>query len=318
MQHVTVAICTHNNAALLDKTLSALALQDIARDYWTTLVVDNNSSDATEETVRFHQEGGLIPNLRYCQEPRLGLAHARYRAVMETTSNLIAFVDDDCLLAPDWLQHAVEFSTAHPHAGAIGGRVQLLWESLPPAVALARTPYYAEQNFGDTPRQLPSTGFTYLVGAGLVLRRAALEESGWLEKRILVGRQGKGLSGGEDVEIVLRIRSAGYDLWYNPAMCLEHVIPEHRMSVQYLCRINRTSERPLLSALAEGKVPGRLERVKRLIRTLLSLATLCLRTLVADVLIGRRISFAEWLIRLNFAWGYVVAAFRFLFVHVDL
>jgi GT2 family glycosyltransferase len=303
---------------LLDKTLSALALQDFASDCWATLVIDNNSSDATEETVRLHQQRGLIPNLRCCREPQLGLAHARHRAVMETTSDLIAFVDDDCLPAPDWLRQAVEFSLVHPQAGAIGGRVQLLWESPPPAIALSRGSRYAEQNHGDLPLQMPSTGFTYLVGAGLVLRRTALEESGWLEKRMLVGREGTRLGAGEDVEIVLRIRRAGYDLWYNPAMVLTHIIPERRTSASYLYRMHRVRAQPILSALAEGRVPGMRERIQELVHLLLSLAKLCLRTLILDVLVRRHISFTEWCIRLNLAWGHVVGAFRFLFVRVEL
>jgi GT2 family glycosyltransferase len=319
VHHVTVAICTHNNAASLDRTLATLALQEFAGDYWSALVVDNKSSDATEEIVRLHQQRGLIPHLRYCRESQLGLAHARHRAVKETTSELIAFVDDDCLLTPDWLRQAVAFSRTHPNAGAIGGRVELLWESPPPAIALSRRTWYAEQIYGDTPQQMPSTGFAYLVGAGLVLRRIALEESGWLETRLLVGREGRGLGSGEDIEIVLRIRRAGYDLWYNPAMTLEHV-PERRTSVQYLCRLNRATDRPLpmLHALAEGKAPSTGVRLRRLIRSLLSLAKLCVRTLVVDVAVKRRISFVEWRIRMNLAWSRVVGAATFLFAHVEL
>lgn len=289
-------------------------------DAWTVLVVDNNSDDATEDTARLHQRRGLIPHLQYCRELHLGLAHARYRAVIESTSELIAFIDDDCLLAPDWLRQAVVFSVAHPMAGAIGGRVQLLWQSPPPATALSRSSWYAEQNYGDIPQQLPSTGFTYLVGAGLVLQRTALEKSGWLDKRMLVGRQGTGLRGGEDIEIVLRVRRAGYELWYNPAMNLDHVIPERRTSVKYLCQMNRATGQPLpvLHALADGRAIDRRERIKRLARSILSLAKLYLATLVFDVAIRRRISFAEWRIRVNLAWSHLEGAFNFLFFDDEL
>ncbi len=320
MRDVTVAICTHNNATLLDRTLTVLALQNFEPDYWSALVVDNNSTDETAEVVARHQRSELIPHLQYCREPRLGIAHARHRAIREASSEFVAFVDDDCLLAPDWLQQALTFSLAHPKAGAIGGRVKVLWESPPPPTALSRATWYAEQNFGDVPQQMPSAGFTYLVGAGLVVRRTALEESGWLEKRLLVGRKGRELSAGEDVEIVLRIRQAGYELWYNPAMILEHVIPERRLSIQYLSRMNRATGVPLpmLNALAEGQVPSAGVRFQRLVRALLSLAKLCLRTLVVDVVVRRRISFADWRIRLNLAWGHVVGASMFLFAHVEL
>jgi len=86
---------------------------------------------------------------------------------------------------------------------------------------------------------MPAIGKTYLVGAGLVLRRVALLASGWLDRMALTGRRGKALSAGDDSEMVLRIRNAGYQLWYNPSMELKHYIPKRRASLLYLCRLNR-------------------------------------------------------------------------------
>ena len=73
-----------------------------------------------------------------------------------------------------------------------------------------------------------------IPGAGLVIRRTALEKSGWLDKQLLNDREGKKLSAGGDSEIVLRIMNVGYELWYTPDCVLHHFIPTKRISETYL------------------------------------------------------------------------------------
>jgi len=104
---------------------------------------------------------------------------------------------------------------------------------------------------------MPSKGWTHLVGAGLVLRRTALLASGWLDRMKLTGRRGKVLSAGDDSEMVLRIRNAGYELWYNPAMQLKHYISKRRVSVAYLYRLYRGFGQtdPFLTMLAHNQEP---------------------------------------------------------------
>lgn len=77
-----------------------------------------------------------------------------------------------------------------------------------------------------------------LVGAGLVINRKAILDTNWANKQFLSDRIGKKLVSGGDVEIVLRIRSAGYDIWYNPACKLMHFIPAKRTEHKYLVHIN--------------------------------------------------------------------------------
>ncbi|MCB0197494.1 MAG: glycosyltransferase family 2 protein, partial [Anaerolineae bacterium] len=237
---IDIVICTYNNANLLDQTLTSLVQQQQCKaERWSVVVIDNNSTDHTHEIVQKHIAVGSIPSLRLVRESQQGLSYARRRAVLETTGDFLAFVDDDCLLAPDWIQQVFSFCHEHPNAGAVGGKVQLLWEKTPDNNLRRFAGYLAEQHRGDKSQILPLSGPTYLVGAGLVVRRSALEASGWLDKMILKDRAGKSLTAGGDSEIVLRIRNAGYELWYNPAMQLEHYIPQHRISVDYFCRLLR-------------------------------------------------------------------------------
>ncbi|HEY0172549.1 MAG TPA: glycosyltransferase [Pyrinomonadaceae bacterium] len=230
---IDLVVCTYNNAALLDATLDAVSRQRVPHDVdWRVLVVDNNCTDRTPEVLGRHLSAGRIP-LRAVTEPRQGLTPARVRGVKNTRGEWVAFVDDDCLLAEDWVGQAARFAAEHAECGAFGGQVIPRWEVTPPPYVLGRRYAYACKYHGETPHRRP-----WLAGAGLVVRREALTACGWLNKQYLEDRTGARLVSGGDMEIALRV-GAKHELWYNPACRLEHVIPARRMSREYVRRITR-------------------------------------------------------------------------------
>ncbi|MHC5611058.1 MAG: glycosyltransferase [Nostoc sp.] len=227
-----IIICTYNNAKLLDRVLTKLSLQKLSSNYqWTVAVVDNNCTDDTTDIVEKHINAQLIPSLRRIVEKKQGLTYARLCGVNNTTSEWIAFVDDDCILSEDWVDKAIKFATSHSNCGVFGGKVILDWE-IPPSETLVKySSAYAAFDLGESAKQL---SYYHLPGAGLVVRRQALEKSGWLDRQFLSGRNGTKLSAGDDSEIVLRCKNAGYELWYTPDCVLYHYIPVKRISETYL------------------------------------------------------------------------------------
>lgn len=232
-EHVTidVVVCTYNNAALLERTLAALAAQRWAAPVdWRVVVVDNNCTDRTPEVVAARARDFPVP-LERVAEPVQGLNAARLRGVRHGRGAWIAFVDDDCLLAPDWIDAAARFASAHPRCGAFGGAVLLAWEAPPPAYALDHRYAFAETDLGPQAHRRD-----WLAGAGMVLRRGALEATGWLERQFLEDRIGTRLVSGGDVELGLRI-AAQAEVWYVPQCRLHHVIPARRTRRAYLRRL---------------------------------------------------------------------------------
>jgi glycosyltransferase involved in cell wall biosynthesis len=234
---IAFVIPTYNRADDLRQLLVTMAGLDVpACVSWEVVLVDNNSSDETYKVAA--EFAGTLP-LRYLFERRQGASHARRLGVLETSSEFIAFVDDDNLLSPSWLVEALDFLRAHPRAGAVGARVHLLWEIPPDDLLFEYRRCLAEQDLGDEACQMPASGFTYLAGEALIVRRGALERSGWIERGILDCRRGGDLTSGGDSEMVLRIRNAGYELWYTPAMRQHHRIPRERMTLDHLCGLHR-------------------------------------------------------------------------------
>jgi glycosyltransferase involved in cell wall biosynthesis len=225
---IDLVICTYNNSSLLDCTLDALRRQRVESEVeWSVLVVNNNCTDDTEAVVRRHV-AALPVSLTMVREPEQGLTPARLRGVTETTGEWIAFVDDDCIVADDWIEGAAGFAAKHPTCGGFGSRVILDWEESPPPYVKRYTWAFAHQDHGPGPKKVKS-----LAGAGSVVRREALIATGWVARRFLADRIGDKLISGGDVEMALRL-GANHDLWYNPACGVRHRIPARRTTLPYL------------------------------------------------------------------------------------
>ncbi|UCI10743.1 glycosyltransferase [Mesorhizobium sp. B1-1-8] len=230
---ISVVICTYNNSSLLDRTLECLSCQKNPGVPWEVLVVDNNCTDDTLLVANRHKTSNKIERLRIVSEARQGLTPARQRGVNETEGEWLAFVDDDCLLDQSWLINAICFADAHPSCGALGGIVRPKWEggaeALPDSVGWA----LACQDHGSTACEIWG-----LVGAGIVLRRSALEQTGWTKRPLLADRIGNKLVSGGDTEISLRLLACGWEVWYTPQCVIDHIIPARRTSRSYLKRLS--------------------------------------------------------------------------------
>jgi len=225
---IDIVVCTYNNVASLDRVLRTLEDQrEHEHAGWHVLVIDNNSTDDTAALLERHLTACVLP-LRVVREREQGLTPARVRGVRETDGEWIAFVDDDCLLADDWVAQLAAAACVRPDAGALGGEVALAWEGEPPAHATRYPWAYAQQRYGGEARTVDC-----LVGAGLVVRRAALAQTGWIERQFLADRVGAKLVSGGDVEIALRV-GARHELWYEPGLRLRHVIPLNRTAPRHL------------------------------------------------------------------------------------
>lgn len=230
----TIIICTYNNADSLERVLAALAAQ-VTPDWiiWDVLVVENNCTDRTVGLVPDFAARHTALRLKMVSECTQGLTPARQRGVREATGEWVAMIDDDCLVAQDWIQRAVDAIVRHPRCGALGGRVMLTWQEgacpIPDDVGWT----LARQDHPDE-RQVAS-----LAGAGMALRRQALIETGWIEAPLLEDRIGRRLVSGGDAEIAARIRQAGWELWFTPTCRIEHLIPAERTTRHYLRRLAR-------------------------------------------------------------------------------
>jgi glycosyltransferase involved in cell wall biosynthesis len=229
---ITVAIPTYNGAQRILPVLERLRSQvNLESRHWEILVVDNNSTDQTADIVRSLQsEWTAPPSLRYCFVAQQGLAFARQRAIEESTSRYVGFLDDDNLPAPDWVAAAIAFGDTHPQAGAFGGITNPVYETAPPPEFERVKAFLVIRKHGQQPQLYEPEKLRLPAGAGLVVRSQAWLDS--VPKQLIRIHRG-----GNDYEISLHMHTAGWQIWYNPAMQIDHVIPAWRLERSYLLAI---------------------------------------------------------------------------------
>lgn len=253
---ISVILPTHNpRTEILARTLAGLRAQTLACVSWELLIIDNASSPELVLDLDWHPFAKIIP------EPRLGLTSARRCGFLAARAPVCLLVDDDNVLAADYLERVLALFAAHPRVGALGGRS--LPEFATPPAAWQREFFglLALRDPGDQPQlrgleRHPDHGrWDYPdcapIGAGMALRRAAL--SSWLDARdrnsTISDRRGNELTSGGDNDIVLTVLHAGWQVGYSPELSLKHLIPSGRLDPAYLARLNRGIQKSWMQVL---------------------------------------------------------------------
>jgi glycosyltransferase involved in cell wall biosynthesis len=257
---VSVVIPTHNpDAGRLRRALAGLRPQTLPFDRWETVLVDNAS--AIPLTAEAWADSAPA-NLRVVREPSLGLTAARRRGLAESRAPLVVLMDDDNILAPDYLENVVRRFAADPKLGAIGGKSLPEFERQPEPWVAEFLPLLALRDPGDQPQlshglrpagavrnEYPAAAAP--IGAGMAIRREAAQP--WLEAKEdgISDRRGGELTSGGDNDIVLAIMSQGWEVAYFPELTLTHLIPASRLDPAYLARLNRGIQKSWMQVLSK-------------------------------------------------------------------
>ncbi len=109
----SIVVPTFNRASALTRNVRSLLTQETASPY-EIIVVDNNSTDGTREKMRA-LAARAPEKLRYMTEHAQGVSAARNAGVLAARGGVIAFIDDDAVAHPGWLN-----ALAQRSAGLIG------------------------------------------------------------------------------------------------------------------------------------------------------------------------------------------------------
>jgi glycosyltransferase involved in cell wall biosynthesis len=237
---LSVIICTHNpRGDYLTRTLDGLRAQTLPKSEWELLIVDNGS----REPVAAHCDLTWHPSARVVSEPELGLTAARLRGIAEARGDVLVWVDDDNLLALDYLAIVTELASAWPQLGAWGcGHFEPEWET-PPAPELA--PFLAYLAVHRAPRDRWSNRlFDYEAtpaGAGLCVRSTVANAYAHHvqsdPRRKLLGRTGTHLNACEDFDLSFCAIDAGFGTGVFTRLRLIHLMPSSRVQPAYLERL---------------------------------------------------------------------------------
>lgn len=227
----TVAVCTWNRAGLLAKTLEHMKRLQLPQDVeWELIVVNNNSSDRTDEVIESYRRA--LP-VRRLFEVRQGLSHARNHAVASASGDYIVWTDDDVLVDPKWLMAYREAFIRHPDASVFGGPVLPWFERRPPSWLTAHWEWMSDalamRNFGAVEFELRAGDGRIPYGANYALKISVQKEYAYDPG---LGVKGKVRRPGEETSVITKILQDGHTGWWVPQARVQHWIPASRTTLK--------------------------------------------------------------------------------------
>jgi GT2 family glycosyltransferase len=231
---MTVVIPTHERPDRLYACLKSLLQLEYPN--YSVLVVDNAATtDGTADVVR-RIDSTIV---KYIAEPTQGASRARNRGLQETTTPLIAFIDDDEVADPYWLAELARAFSDHPDAVcAVGAMVpaeleteaQVLfeqfggftkhrgftWNVFSPETAKIQSPLYPLPQFG--------------AGGNMAFKTEHLRKAGGFDPSLGAGSRSMG---GEETRVFTDLLLDGGTIVYQPTALTHHF---HRRSMEELRR----------------------------------------------------------------------------------
>ena len=228
---LTVAICTWNRAALLEQTLVQMCKLVVpAGVEWELLLINNNSTDNTEDVTRSF--ANRLP-IQHILEARQGQSHARNRAIEAATGDLLIFTDDDVLVHENWLAEYAAAAARWPDAGYFGGLIEPWFEHEPPQWLADNQTAFAgmlvARNLGAVERTLGPDEEPY--GANMAFRMTAIR--GHLFDPNL-GLAGDNAIRFDESDYCRRLRASGITGVWVPSASVRHFVVAARMTLDYV------------------------------------------------------------------------------------
>ncbi len=224
---ISVVLPTHNRGSLLRETLDALVTQTLPKSEYEVIVVDNRSTDETREIL---DEFSRAHSLIYLYEARLGAAVARNTGWRAAQGRWVAFVDDDVLVPPNWLESIRSvFDSAARTPACAGGPVRAIWEaSRPKWLHDDLVLPLAIIDWSNAAKELTDVSKEWLVSANMAVSRDVLEHLGGFHSQLdKVGR--RNLVNGE-IHLQKRLIRAGYHCIYDPQISVRHHVRASRLT----------------------------------------------------------------------------------------
>lgn len=254
---LSIVVCTYNRAQYLRKTFEHLLQQQLDQSRFEVIIVNNNSTDQTEEICQAFIAQHPKARIRYVVETNQGHSFSRNRGIRESTGAIIGFIDDDAFVDPQFGTNIIRFFQDHPEAQAIGGKILPVYEGKAPRwMSHFLLPLVSALDMGNEVK--PFKGRKFPVGANIAFRREVFDQYGLFN--VALGRIGSGLMGGDEKELIYRLKNNSDPIYYVPDVKVDHIIPDKRLQIPYIQGLARGVGKSEKRRLSQGSLTQKFAR----------------------------------------------------------
>jgi glycosyltransferase involved in cell wall biosynthesis len=232
MLKTSIIICTYNRELYLPTCLEHLKNQNADPATFEIVIVNNNSSDATDSICLAFCAKNPQLKTTYIVEKTPGLSAARNCGIANAKGEVLCFIDDDGFAAQDYVTNVQEITESPAYADFIsfGGKVIPCYNpnKAPKWLSTYIDGVVSKVDLGD---RVKNFNKKYPAGCNMIFRSSFFEQFGGFNTDLHTR--------GDDKFIFDKLKNAGQKTLYVPTLYVEHFIDDYRLEKSFIIRLSK-------------------------------------------------------------------------------
>ena len=195
--------------------MDSLVSQNFPKSDYEIIIVNNNSSDNTEEVIENYIEKYPDTNIKYYFIPKPGQVYARQIGILASQNEILSFTDDDGILSPDWLREILNVFELNKNAVGVAGKIKIRWDEQPPEWIYEYENYLGKLDYGD---EIKYEVGMYMNAGNLSIKKDVLIEVGGFNPEMI----GEWLVGDGETGLWIKLKKRGCLIGWAPKAIMEH------------------------------------------------------------------------------------------------
>ena len=232
---LSIIICSYNRASYISDALTSLYNQSSELDNFEVIIVDNNSTDNTKEVYAAWRQTNNNGHFTFISETKQGASFARNTGAAIAKGQWVCFMDDDAVATPNYVENILKHIHNKPDAVGFGGRIIPKYIPSEPKWMS----YYVSSlvgNFDYAPIACAFENGKYPLESNMIVKKSVYDQIGGFNLN-LPGVVGTLRIGGEGKELFYKILALGHIIYYDPAICVHHVVEVKKLTSEYMYRV---------------------------------------------------------------------------------
>ena len=232
---LSIIICSYNRASYISDALTSLYCQSAGLKAFEVIIVDNNSTDNTKEVYAIWRQTNTNGQFTFISETQQGASFARNTGAAIAKGEWVCFMDDDAVATPNYVENILKHIQNKPDAVGFGGRIIPKYIPSEPKWMS----YYVSSlvgNFDYAPIACAFENGKYPLESNMIVKKSVYDQIGGFNVN-LPGVVGTLRIGGEGKELFYKILALGHIIYYDPAICVHHVVEVKKLTSEYMYRV---------------------------------------------------------------------------------